>query len=87
MNEVEFIRKLAGAANGCQPPKLDTADRVLREIRRRQSPTVDVANHIGWLITAATAAAVLLGVLGIQAWQSLNDPLDDMLVLVDLVIS
>lgn len=82
MNEHELLNKLSAAARGNQPPPIDPTARVLREIQRREPQPIRFAAAI--TATASLAAAVLAAI-GLQAWMTLQDPLNQMLTLANQV--
>ncbi len=82
MKEVRLIQKMAIAANRSRAPDFDPVNRVIGEIRRREQAPFRM---LGVLTTFTVAAAVALGFLGLQAWQTLIDPLNAMLTLTNWV--
>lgn len=82
MNEIEFIQELANAADEIRPPDVDLVEGVLCEIRQRETPGLGT---LGVWVSGLSAAAAVLGLLGLQAWQSVSDPLNEMIALAQLV--
>ena len=87
MNEVKLIHKLAAAGRASHPPRFDPVEGVLREIRQRQARSLPYQALGVVSIAASIAAAVALGAFGLEAWLTLNDPLNEMLSLTYLVAS
>ena len=71
MNEVDFLKKLAAAAQKEDVPELDVTRSVLAALREReQEPDTAMA----WIAGLSSAAAIPAAIFGFFALQSLMDP-------------
>jgi len=75
MKEIEFIRKLDAQT---EPPAIDVSGQVLRRILRRQNSGHE--SRPMWLAAfVSCAAAALVLIVAIQAWNGAHDPFGDLL--------
>ncbi len=76
MNEEQILKKLASAARGDGPPRIDVAERVLADLAVAGEPR----NLLLWVFTATSAAAAsVVAVLALRVWAARQDPFSDFL--------
>ncbi len=71
MNEIEFLRKMAAAAEREPIPDVDVARKVISELTAYEP---EVYRPFAWIAGLATAAALPIVFLAVHALSVLNDP-------------
>ena len=83
MNETNRLERLAQAARGEPPPRIDVTRRVLEAIAERQ-PTTDWPLAI--LAATSSIAAAIVAVAAVRAWLAWQDPLASLFRSLDVVL-
>lgn len=76
MNERDILRKLAAAAGGSGPPRVDVTDWVMRDLALARPRRVEPV--LKWFAAAAAAAAVIVTGMAAGSWVQWQDPLADL---------
>ncbi len=82
MDETQLIRQLAALADKSPPPTFDPVVGVLGEIHRHEPVPI---RFIGALATLSTAAMVALAAWTVLTWQAFDDPIVQMIQLLDVI--
>ncbi len=84
MDETKLIQQLAASANRSQPPAFDPVAGVLGKIRSHEPPPAPIP-FFGALATLSTAAMVALAAWTVLTWQAFDDPVAQIIHLVDVI--
>jgi len=75
MDPLEQLRNVASRAREDEPPTPDVSDRVIGTLSRLRSARARERAWPGWALQASlVAATIVLGFLGLRAWDAIADP-------------